>query len=97
MLIQLDPAERQQVRDQPPHPIRLSRHDVQEAVAGRDIVARVSLERLDEAAQRRQRRAQFMAGVGQEIDAHHLGAPRVGFVTQDDQGERALPFSFSVA
>ena len=32
----------------------------------------VPLQRLDEAEQRRERRAQFMAGIGDEVGAHFL-------------------------
>ena len=52
MLVQFDPTERQQIRDQSPHPVRLGRHDVQEAVARDHIFTRVALQSLDEAAER---------------------------------------------
>ena len=53
-----------------------SLHDAEEAVARRGIVARRALQRLDEAEQRRQRRAQLVAGIGDEVGAHPLDAPQ---------------------
>jgi hypothetical protein len=44
----------------------------------------VGAQRLDEAGQRRERGPQLVAGVGQEVRAHALCAPRVGLVTQQD-------------
>uniref|UniRef100_A0A0N4ZCW0 LigA n=1 Tax=Parastrongyloides trichosuri TaxID=131310 RepID=A0A0N4ZCW0_PARTI len=89
VLVQLDPAQRQQVGDQTPHPVGLHRHDVEEFVARLGVVLGVALQRLDEAGQRGQRRAQFMAGVGQEVDAHLLHAPHVRLVAQRQQGQGA--------
>ena len=88
MFVQLDPAERQQVRDQPTHPVGLGGHDVEEAVTRLGVVPGMALERLDEAGQGGQRRLQFVAGVGEEIDAHQFHAAHVGLVAQDDEGQR---------
>ncbi|MNN45632.1 hypothetical protein D3C81_1599780 [compost metagenome] len=82
MLVQLDPAERQQVGDQASHAVGLDGHDVEELVARLGIVLGVALQRLDEARQGGQGRAQFVAGVGQEIDAHHLHAARIRFIAK---------------
>ncbi|MNL35759.1 hypothetical protein D3C87_1578070 [compost metagenome] len=96
MLVQLDPAERQQVGDQAPHAVGLNGHDVEELVARLGIVLGVALQRLDEAGQRGQGRAQLVAGVGQEVDAHHLHAAGVGLVAQRQQSQSARPPQMSV-
>jgi hypothetical protein len=70
---QFDAREREQVIDQACHAQALLTHDRQEAVAGGGIVASRPLQGLDEAEHGRQRRAQFVAGIGDEVDAHALG------------------------
>ena len=45
-----------------------------------------AVQRLDEAEQRGERRAQLVAGVGDEIDAHALDAPRLGQIAQAHHG-----------
>ena len=72
MRIELDARQRQQIVDQARHAPSLFLHDRQEALARLGILARRSLQRLDEAEQRRERRAQFMAGIGDEVGAHFL-------------------------
>jgi hypothetical protein len=71
---ELDARERQEIVDQTRHSAGLRLHDVEEALAGRGIITRRPLQGLDEAGQCRKRRAQFMAGIGDEIDAHLLDA-----------------------
>ena len=66
----LDSRERHQVVDQPLHPVRLLVHDAEEA---RAIGGVGEVQRLDDADERGQRRAQLVAGVGDEIGAHPLG------------------------
>ncbi len=89
MLVGLDPRQRDQVVDQPLHPPRLARHDAQEARADRRLVGAVGiLERLDEADQAGERRAQFVAGVGDEIDAHPLGRARRAMIAEPHQPRR---------
>ncbi len=89
VLVQLDPAQRQQIGDQPPHAVGLDGHDVEKLVARLGVVLGVALQGFDEARQRGQGRAQFVAGVGQEVDAHHFHAAGVGLVAQGQQGQGA--------
>ena len=78
-----------QIVDEPRHALRLLAHDPQEALARLGIVARRTLQRLDEAQQRGERRAQLVTGVGDEVGAHAFDAPRLGQVAQrDDRGGR---------
>ena len=90
MLAHLDAAERHQVVDQPAHPPRLARHDGQEPVARRRIIAGVMLKGLDVADDRRERRAKLMAGVRDEIRAHPLGAARARPVLELDDRTRLV-------
>ena len=53
------------------------------------VVAGVAAQGLDEAGQRGQRRAQLVAGVGQEVGAGALGAAQLGLVAQGKQGQPA--------
>src|SRR5690606_42133311 len=57
---QLDAGEREQVVHQPRHAPRLILHDGEKPLASLCIVARRSLQRLDEARQRGKRRAQLV-------------------------------------
>ena len=85
VLLLLDARERQQVFDQPGHAPPLFAHDGEEPVARLRVIARRSLQGLDEADQRGERRAQFVAGVGDEVDAQTLDAPRFGLIAQGDE------------
>ena len=76
MRIELDARERQQVVDQPRHAPRLLLHDGKEALAGFGVIAGRSLQCLDEAGKSRERRAQLVAGIGDEIGPHLLHAPQ---------------------
>ena len=58
-------------------------------VARRRIVARRALQGLDEARQRGQRRAQFVAGIGDEVGAHLLDPPQRRQVVERDQHQAA--------
>ena len=85
MRAQLDARQRKQVVDQPRHAPGLRLHDAEEAFARRRIVARRALQRLDEAGERRERRAQLVAGIGDEVGAHLLDPPdRREIVNGDD-------------
>ena len=90
MGLELDAAQRDQIVDEPRHAPRLLDHDLEEALAGLPVVAGSTLQRLDEAQQRGQRRAQLMADVGDEIDAHALDPLGLGEVAQHDQ-QQGLP------
>ena len=56
----------------------------------RGIVARRAAQGLDEAGEARDRRLELVAGIGDEIGAHALGAAQRRRVVQHDQGERAV-------
>ena len=76
MLLLLDSRKREQIVDETRHAPALIAHDRQELVARPRVRVRRALQGLDEAEQRGERRAQFMAGVGDEVGAHALDAPR---------------------
>ena len=76
MGIELDPRQRQEIVDQPRHAPRLLLHDGKETIARSGIVARRTLQGLDEAGKGRKRRAQLMAGIGDEIGTHLFDAPQ---------------------
>ena len=82
---QFDPRQRQQIIDQPRHPRRLGMHDAEEALARLDVVPGRSLQRVDEARQRGERRAQFVAGIGDEIGAHFLDPAQRRLVVEGHQ------------
>ena len=88
--IQLDPRQRQQVVDQPRHAPRLLLHDGEEALPRLGVVARRALQGLDEAGKRRQRRAQLVAGIGDEVGAHLFGAAQRGEVMKHHQHQIGL-------
>ena len=85
VLLLLDARERQQVFDQPGHAAPLFAHDGEETIARLRVVVRRALQGLDEADQRGERRAQFMAGVGDEVDAQPLDPPGLGLIAQGEQ------------
>ena len=72
MRVEFDARQRQQIVDQPRHARRLALHDTKEFFARDRIVLRRALQGFDEAEQRGQRRAQFVAGIGDEVGAHFL-------------------------
>ena len=73
MGIHLDAAQRQEIVDQPLHALGLVLHERQEALARDLVLLGRALQRFDEAQERGQRRAQFVACMGDEIGAHALG------------------------
>ena len=87
----LGAAQRQEIVDQPPHAPRLVEHDAQEFFRGRRIVARRAEQRLDEAGERGERRAQLVAGIGDEIGAHAGDRQPVGDIVEGDEDEAAAP------
>ena len=82
---QFDPRQRQQIVDQPRHPGRLRMHDAEEALARLGVLLGRPLQRIDETRQRRQRRPQFMAGIGDEIGAHLLDPAQRRLVVEGHQ------------
>ena len=67
--------------------VGLFMHDGQESLSGLFVIARMPSQRLDETRQRRQRRAKFVAGVGQEVRLGALAAPKLGLVTKNKDGQ----------
>ena len=84
----VEPRQPQQVGDEPFHPRRVAEDDLQE-LAGLAVVALLE-QRLDVAANRGERRAQFVRDVADEVAAHLVGALQVGDVVQD-QHDAARP------
>ena len=70
---------------------RLVLHDLQEMVARRGVVPGRPAQRLDEAGDRGERGAQFVAGVGDEVGAHAVDAPRLALVLEDDDEKPGAP------
>ncbi len=60
-------------------------HDAEKALARLDVVLGRPLQRIDEARQRRQRGAQLMAGIGDEIGAHFLDPAQRRLVVERHQ------------
>ena len=93
MHVLLDARQRQQIVDEARHPLRLLAHDAEEFVARVTASSRAGpCKRLDKTEQRGERRAQLVAGVGDEVDAHALDAPRFGQIAQAHDGGRLEPF-----
>jgi hypothetical protein len=93
MRLELQPGERQQVVDQTAHAVRLVQHDGEEALLRLGVGAGRPLHGLDEAAQGGERRAQLVAGIGDEIAAHPVDAAQFGYVLERQQ-EQVLPRAF---
>src|SRR5262249_49815005 len=85
-----DTREREQVIDQPRHAARLSFHYFDDPFARYRIVARRALQGIDKAGERGERRAQFVAGVGDEIGAHLLDPPQRREILPADKTEATL-------
>ena len=88
MLVHLDAGQRQQIVDQPAHARGLHAHDVEEVLARHVVVLGMAAQRVDEAGHGRQRRAQFMAGIGDEVGPHLFGAPDRGEIVQQQRDHR---------
>ncbi len=78
----LQPRQREQIINQPRHPLCLRLHDVEELVARPGVVARRAAQRLDKASDGGQRRSQFMAGIGDEVGTHAVDTPRLALVLE---------------
>ena len=87
---QLHPRQGQKIADQPGHARHLFGHGLQEAFPGDGIVPRRAQQGFDIAAQRRQRRADLMAGIGDEIRPHPLYPLRLGEVAKHQGGDHAI-------
>ena len=80
----LQAGQLEQVAHQGRHPLRVDADLAQEALGVRRLVQRAVLERLDEPADRGERRAQLVRRVGHEVAADLLHAPAVGDVVEGD-------------
>ncbi len=90
VLLHFDTRQRQQILDQARHARRLFFHDRQKALLGLAVVGGRSAQGLDKADQAGQRRAQFVAGVGDKVRAHPLGAVDRGQIVQCQDGDGAV-------
>ena len=62
-------------------------HDLQELLARRRVVAGRPAQRLDEARNRGERRAQLVAGIGDEVGAHAVDPARLALVLEHQHEE----------
>ena len=85
LLAGVEPREPQQILDEPLHALGMARDDRQEPPALLGVAVALG-QRLDIAADRRQRRAQLVRDVGDEIAADLIRAAQVGDVVQDHDG-----------
>ena len=90
MFVALNSGERHQIVDQARHTVSLNRHDRQEPFARALVLAGMAPQGFNKACQRRQGRAQFVAGIGHEIGPHPLGASHLGLVLHHHQAQAAL-------
>jgi hypothetical protein len=90
VFVELDARQRQQIGHQARHALPLLVHDGKEALTRGDVLARGPAQGLDESHQRTQGRAQLMACIGHEINAHAVGAFGLGDVVECEEGDRAV-------
>jgi len=81
-------GQRQQIVDQPAHASGFRGHDFQKLFAGHGIVLGMTAQGLDEAGDRRKRRAQLVTGIGDKIGAHLLAALDHGEIVQQEHRHR---------
>ena len=85
----LDAAQRQQVLDQALHAAGLDLHRAEKPLGRGGVVPGRSAQRFDKAQKRRQRRAQLVADIGDEIAPHLPRLFQMGDVFETDQHARA--------
>ncbi len=95
MGVEFDPRQRQQIVDQARHAGGLRLHDLEKPLARRGVVAGRTLQRLDETRQGRQRRPQFVTGVGDEVGPHLLGAAQRRQIVKRHQHQAPPPAAWS--
>ena len=83
LLAGVEPRQPQQILDQPLHPLRVARDDLEEP-APRPRAGVAFGQRFDVAADRGQRRPQLVRHVGDEVAADLIGAPQLGDVVQHE-------------
>ena len=83
VLLEFDPRERQQVLHEVRHPFALFVHHPQEHLARHGIVPGRAQQGFDAADERCQGGADFVAGIGHEVDSHLLGPAGLGHVVAD--------------
>ena len=67
MFFRLNPRQRQKTVDEALHAVGLALHNAQKPLARLDIFSGRGLQRFDKARQRGERRAQFMADIGDKF------------------------------
>ena len=85
MGVHLEPAQRQKRIDEARHARGLLGHDRKEALARARIAFGAALQRLDEAAQRSERRPELVARIGDEIGPHLVDALDFGQVAEQHE------------
>ena len=88
LLAGVELGQPQQILHQPLHPRGVALDDLEEALPAPRVV-RVVEQRLDVAANGRERRAQLVRDVGDEVAADLVGALEVGDVVQHEHGAAA--------
>ena len=89
VLAHLHARERQQIVDQARHALGLLAHDLEEALARLRVVLGAPCSVSTKPLQRGQRRAQLVAGVGDEIGAHARQPVLLAEVAEGDEQRRA--------
>jgi hypothetical protein len=84
-LDEFDARQHQEFRDEPVHPVGFGRHGGEEALARDRIVPCRTLQCLDEAADRRQRGADLVTHIGDEIAHQALRHVLGGALPQHQQ------------
>ncbi len=84
-LVRLELRELQHVLDQTLEALRVSLDDVEEPVGGRRVLEGAGLQRLGGRPDGRDRRAQLVRGVGDEVAAKRLQPAELGHVDEDQQ------------
>ena len=82
----LEARQLEQVLDQRRHAVRVRADLAEEALGGARLVLGAVLERLHEAADGRERRAQLVRGVGHEVAAHRVEPLALGRVVEGQHG-----------
>ncbi len=92
VLDQLDARQTEQIVDQPVHPRRLLTHDREESLLRGRIIGGGAAQRVDEADERRERCAQLVTDVGDEIGTHAFHRAFACAIRQHDDGAAAISY-----
>ena len=80
----------QQIINQPAHAITLFGHDAKEALLRGGVIGGGAAQGFNKAKQARERRAQFMAGIGDKIGARPLNGRFTAAINQQNQQPPAI-------